>query len=163
MYYFLIKTKYILATLSMKISIQIKGRKRKMSTSAVSSSTSSTTSTTSTTDTTSLSYESFLSLLATELQYQDPTDPVSATEYVSQMAQISSLDALSNISTSINNATAYSMIGQTATYSTTDTSGDTVSGTGVVQSVTISGSSTYVNVGGTTVDLDSITSVASST
>lgn len=131
-------------------------------TSAVNSaSASSTSSTTSTTSTSSLDFDEFIQLLATELKYQDPDDPVSGTEYVSQMAQISSLSALSTINTSLNNSEAYDIIGKTATYSTTDTSGATVTGTGTVQSVTISGSNTYVNVGGTTVNLSSITKVAS--
>jgi flagellar basal-body rod modification protein FlgD len=110
----------------------------------------------------SLDFDEFVQLLATELKYQDPDDPVSGTEYVTQLAQISSLSALSTMNSSLNNSTAFSMIGKTATYSTTDTSGNAVTGTGTVQSVTISGSNTYVNVGGTTVDLSAITKVADS-
>ena len=124
-------------------------------------SSTSTSSTSSTSSSSSLDTDSFLQILAAELKYQDPSDPVSATEYVSQMAQISSLNELTNISTAINNSSAYSLIGQEATYSTTDTSGNTVTGTGTVLSVTISGSNTYVNVDGTTVDYSSITQVGS--
>ena len=128
--------------------------------STVSSATSSSSTTSSSTSTTAaLDFDEFLQLLATELKYQDPDDPVSGTEYVSQLAQISSLSALSSLNTSVNNSVAFSLIGQEATYSTTDTSGNAVTGTGTVQSVTISGSNTYVNVGGTTVDLSSITKV----
>ncbi|MBP2625433.1 MAG: flagellar hook capping protein [Firmicutes bacterium] len=134
-----------------------------MSISATSSSSSTSTTTSSSTATTSsLDFDEFIQLLATELKYQDPDDPVSGTEYVSQMAQISSLSALSTINSSLNNSTAFNMIGKEATYSTTDTSGNVVTGSGTVQSVTISGSSTYVNVGGTTVDLASITEVSDS-
>ncbi len=124
-------------------------------------SSTSTSSTSSTSSSSSLDTDSFLQILAAELKYQDPSDPVSATEYVSQMAQISSLNELTNIGTSINNSVAYSLIGQEATYSTTTTDGDTVTGTGTVLSVTVSGSNTYVNVGGTTVDYSSITKVGS--
>lgn len=120
-------------------------------------SSTSTSSTSSTSSSSSLDTDSFLQILAAELKYQDPSDPVSATEYVSQMAQ----NELTNISTAINNSSAYSLIGQEATYSTTDTSGNTVTGTGTVLSVTISGSNTYVNVDGTTVDYSSITQVGS--
>ena len=128
--------------------------------STVSSATSSSSTTSSSTSTTAaLDFDEFLQLLATELKYQDPDDPVSGTEYVSQLAQISSLSALSSLNTSVNNSVAFSLIGQEATYSTTDTSGNAVTGTGTVLSVTISGSNTYVNVGGTTVDLSSITKV----
>lgn len=125
------------------------------------SSTSSSTSSSSTTGSTSLDFESFLELLAAELKYQDPTDPVSATEYVTQMTQISSLSQLSSIYSTVNNVTAYSMIGKEAAYTTTDSSGNSYSGSGIVQSVTVSGSNTYVNVGGTTVLLSSITQVSS--
>lgn len=130
-------------------------------TSSISALTSTTSNTTSTTSSTSLDSDSFLQLLAAELKYQDPSEPVSATEYVSQMAQISSLSQLSTINTAVNNAAAYSMIGQEATYSTTNTAGDTVTGTGTVQSVIVSGSNTYVNVGGSIVDLASIIQVGS--
>lgn len=129
-------------------------------TSSVSSTTSATTSS-SIASTTSLDFDEFIQLLAVELKYQDPEDPVSGTEYISQLAQISSLSALSTLNTSLNNSVAFSMIGQEATYSTTDTSGNAVTGTGTVLSVTISGSNTYVNVGGTTVDLSAITKVGS--
>lgn len=124
-------------------------------------SSTSTATTSSTTSSTSLDTDSFLQILAAELKYQDPSDPVSATEYVSQMAQISSLSQLSAMSTSISNSTAYSLIGQEVSYSTTDTSGNTVTGSGTVQSVTVSGNNTYVNVGGTTVDYSSIYQVGS--
>ena len=132
-------------------------------TSAVNSSSSATTasSTTSSSSSNSLDFEEFVQILATELKYQDPDDPVSGTEYVSQMAQISSLSALSSMNSTLNNATAYGLIGQTVSYSSTDTSGNTVTGTGTVKSVTVSGSSTYVNVGGTTVNYDDITKVGS--
>lgn len=124
-------------------------------------SSTSTSSTSSTSSSSSLDTDSFLQILAAELKYQDPSDPVSATEYVSQMAQISSLNELTSIGASIDNSVAYSLIGQEATYSATTTSGDTVTGTGKVLSVTVSGSNTYVNVGGTTVDYSSITKVGS--
>ena len=131
-------------------------------TSSVTSSTSTATTSSSIAETVSLDFDEFVQLLATELKYQDPDDPVSGTEYVTQLAQISSLSALSTMNSSLNNSTAFSMIGKTATYSTTDTSGNAVTGTGTVQSVTISGSNTYVNVGGTTVDLSAITQVSDS-
>ncbi|CQR71975.1 Flagellar basal-body rod modification protein FlgD [Sporomusa ovata] len=108
-----------------------------------------------------MDFDEFVQILATELKYQDPDDPVSGTEYVSQLAQISSLSALSEISTSVTNASAFSLIGQEVTYSATDTSGSTVTGSGTVLSVTVSGSNTYVNVDGTTVDYSSITKVGS--
>lgn len=128
--------------------------------SSITSTTSTTSSSTSSTSSnTSLDFDEFIQILATELQYQNPDDPVSGTEYVSQLAQISSLSALSSINTTMNNAAAYSLIGQTVTYSSTDSSGNTTTGTGTVQSVTVSGSNTYLNVGGTTVSYEDIVKV----
>ena len=130
-----------------------------MSTVSSITSTSTASTSTSTSSTATLDFEEFIQILATELKYQDPDDPVSGTEYVSQLAQMSSLSALSNINTTMNNSAAYSLIGHTVTYSTTDSSGNTVTGSGTVQSVTVSGSNTYLNVGGTTVSYDSIVKV----
>ncbi|HWQ62504.1 MAG TPA: flagellar hook capping FlgD N-terminal domain-containing protein [Negativicutes bacterium] len=136
-----------------------------MSTSAISSltsstSTTSTASTSSTTSNSSLDFEDWINLLATELQYQDPSDPVNSTEYVAQMAELSSLSQMENIYSAINNVEAYSMIGKSVTYQTTDSSGDTSQATGTVDSVVLSGGNTYLSIGGTKVSLDSVVSVA---
>lgn len=139
-----------------------------MSTSVTSSSwyvapSTTTTSTTSSTNNNLSDFDSFVQLLATELQYQDPTDPVSSTEYVSQMAQMSSLQQLQTIGAGIDAYTAYSMIGKTATYETTDSSGATTTGTGTVQSVTTKNSKTYLNIGGTQVELAAVVGVSDAT
>ncbi len=136
-----------------------------MSTSAVTSSTStsSTTSTSSSSSTTSsIDFDSFIQLLATELKYQDPTDPVDTSEYMSQMIGIGSLEALENIYSATNNSSAYSLIGKDVTYEYTDSSGNTATASGTVDSVTISGSNTYLTIDGTTVSLDDIVQVANS-
>ncbi len=136
-----------------------------MSTSAISSLTSSTSATStsktsSTESNSSLDFEDWINLLATELQYQDPSDPVSSTEYVSQMASLSELSQIENIYSAINNVEAYSMIGKSVTYQTTDASGNTVETTGTVNAVILSGSNTYLSIGGAAVSLDSVVSVA---
>ena len=131
------------------------------SVSSVLNSTASTSGTSSTTSNSSLDFEDFINLLVTELQYQDPSDPVSSTEYVAQMASLSSLSQMENIHSAINNVEAFSMIGKTVTYQATDSSGNTGKVSGTVDSVTISGSSTYLVVDGTTVELSSVVSVGS--
>jgi flagellar basal-body rod modification protein FlgD len=138
---------------------------RKVSTSAISSLTSSTSATStsktsSTESNSSLDFEDWINLLATELQYQDPSDPVSSTEYVSQMASLSELSQIENIYSAITNVEAYSMIGKSVTYQTTDASGNTVETTGTVNAVILSGSNTYLSIGGAAVSLDSVVSVA---
>lgn len=113
-----------------------------------------------TTGTSSLSdFQSFVQILATELQYQDPSNPVSSSEYVSQLAQIKSLEQLNSLSAGMDSYKAYSMIGQTATYETTDSSGTTTSATGTVDSVITKNGSTYLSIGGTQVELSSVTQV----
>lgn len=136
-----------------------------MSTSAITSTTTSgTTSTTSSSSTTSsIDFDSFIQLLATELKYQDPTDPVDTSEYMSQMIGIGSLEALENIYSATNNSSAYSLIGKDVTYQYTDSSGNTAAASGTVDSVIISGSNTYLTIDGTTVSLDDVVQVTSST
>jgi flagellar basal-body rod modification protein FlgD len=125
-----------------------------------SNSTTATGSSTSTAAASSLDFNDFINLLATELKYQDPDNPVSGTEYISQMAQLSTLSGISSMNSSLSNVAAYSMIGKEATYSFTDSSGTTRTGSGIVQSVTNSAGTTTVNVGGTSVDYSSIVTVS---
>lgn len=141
-----------------------------MSTSSVSSTTTywktPTTTTTDSSGTTgagSLDFESFVELLAAELKYQDPQDPVSSTEYVAQMAQFASLDKLNTIGNSMDAYQAYSLIGKSVTYETTDSSGSTTKATGTVDSVTIKNSTPYLNIGSTQIELSSVVSVSDST
>ena len=107
--------------------------------------------------------DSFLQILATELQNQDPTEPVSNTEYVAQLAQFNSLQQLSTLNGSTNKYQAYGLIGMEVSYTSTDSAGKSVSGTGVVGSVINSGNDTYLMVDGNKVKLASITSVKMAT
>ncbi|HMM21755.1 MAG TPA: flagellar hook capping FlgD N-terminal domain-containing protein [Selenomonadales bacterium] len=135
-----------------------------MSTSAVSSTSSATSTASSTTSTTSnstLDFNSMLELLVTELQYQDPTDPVDTSEYVNQMVGISSLQALENIYSTVGTSTAFGLIGQTVTYQYTDSSGNTVAASGVVDSVTVYSGTPYLNIDGTLVTVDKVVQVES--
>ena len=138
-----------------------------MSTSAITSTSTSTSTTTtgssSSSSSSTIDFESFLSLLTTELKYQDPTDPVSSTEYVSQMAQLSSLTQLNNINNSLGSSQAYSLLGKEVTYQTTDSSGDTITATGTVESVVISSGTAYLVIDGSKVELSSVTQVNAST
>lgn len=122
---------------------------------------SDTTTTSSSND--SLNFQSFIQLLATELQYQDPQNPVDSTQYVAQMAQFASLNKLQSIGASIDSSQAYNLIGKTVHYETTDSSGTTTSGSGVVDSVSIKNSTAYVNIGSKKVALSSIVGVSNTT
>ena len=107
--------------------------------------------------------DSFLKILASELQNQDPTEPVSNTEYVAQLAQFNSLQQMSSLNGSMSKFQAYSLIGMEVSYTATDSSGSTVSGTGTVKSVVSSDSEVYVMVDGNKVKLSSVTSVTTPT
>ena len=107
--------------------------------------------------------DSFLKILASELQNQDPTEPVSNTEYVAQLAQFNSLQQMSALNGSMSKFQAYSLIGMEVSYTATDSSGSTVSGTGTVKSVVSSDSEVYVMVDGNKVKLSSVTSVTTPT
>lgn len=107
--------------------------------------------------------DTFLKLLATELQYQDPTEPVSNTEYVAQLAQFNSLEQLSSLNASMSEYQAYSLIGKNVSYTTTDSSGNTVSGSGTVSSVITSNSTVYLTVGSNRIKLSSVVSVENAT
>lgn len=138
-----------------------------MSTSAVSSSdywitpSSTSTDSSSTTGTNTLSdFTTFMKILSTELQNQDPTDPVSNTEYVSQVAQVESLSQLQSMSNSIAANSAYSLLGKTVTYQTTDSStGATTTASGTVQAVVLKDSVPYVTINGTTVKASAVQQV----
>jgi flagellar basal-body rod modification protein FlgD len=117
----------------------------------------------STTGGTEIDFDAFLKLLATELQYQDPTNPVSNTEYVAQMAQMSVLQQMQTMTVSTNANSAYSIIGKTATYETTNSSGNTVTGTGTVEAVTVKNNKVYVTIDGTQVEYSAVTKVSEAT
>ena len=107
--------------------------------------------------------DTFLKLLATELQYQDPTEPVSNTEYVAQLAQFNSLEQLSALNASMSEYQAYSLIGKNVSYTTTDSSGNSVSGSGTVSSVITQNSTVYLTVGSNKIKLSSVVSVENAT
>ena len=107
--------------------------------------------------------DSFLKILASELQNQDPTEPVSNTEYVAQLAQFNSLQQMSALNGSMSKFQAYSLIGMEVSYTATDSSGNSLSGTGIAQSVVTNGNDVYVMVDGNKIKLASITKVETPT
>lgn len=137
-----------------------------MSTSAVSSNYQTTQTSSAATSTASANslgdFESFITLLVTEMQNQDPTDPVSNTEFISQMAQISSLDRLNSLAEGMDASRAYSLLGKEVTYQTSDSSGETTTASGTVQSVVTKNNTTYLTIDGAQVELSSVVLVSAS-
>jgi flagellar basal-body rod modification protein FlgD len=86
----------------------------------------------------------FLQLLTTQLSNQDPLNPMDDTQSVSQLAQFSALQASQNLETSFSNfqsnfavLQSSSLIGQTVSVNSTDSSGNSSTLIGTVQAIQV--------------------------
>ena len=109
-----------------------------------------------------LGKDDFLKLLVAQLQHQDPTQPTDSSAFMGQLAQFSSLEQMTNISQSMDGLAAATsvtqgvdLIGRNITFTRADGS----TGSGVAQSMTISGGSVVLDVGGENVFTSDITGV----
>ena len=108
-----------------------------------------------------LGKDEFLNLLVTQLRYQDPLNPVEDKEFIAQMAQFSALEQMQNLNTSFSATKAFGMIGKyiTATM-VNDSTFETETIEGMVDSVKMEGSKTYVVVGGRDVPVEKVIGVS---
>jgi flagellar basal-body rod modification protein FlgD len=127
-------------------------------------STSSTSTTSSSTN--QLDQDAFLKLLVAQLKYQDPENPADATQFMSQTAQfamVERLNSLEKINQQLVDVTtsqsAAALVGKTVTW--TDAAGE--DHTGVVTGATVGASPTVTVDRTTTVALDDITGVTTTT
>lgn len=135
---------------------------------ATSGATSAYTAASTTTREQTLDGDAFLKLLMTQLTNQDPSSPMDTNEMMAQTTQLSMMEALVGINDSSQSAlslaqrqTAVAHIGHDIEYLTAD--GDTGTGTVVsVSSEAATGTSTLVLEDGTSVAIDQVTSVTSS-
>jgi len=105
---------------------------------------------------------SFLLLLVNELRNQDPTAPTDEKQTLSQLAQFSQLEQIQNLNTTLSSTASFTQVAQSAALigKTVSTATDTDPGiSGVVSSVSLSGSKTYLTVGGASVDASAITNI----
>lgn len=102
--------------------------------------------------------ETFLNLMVAEMTNQDPLEPTSNTEFVSQLAQFTQLTYAQDSSKYAMANYAATLVGKVATGSKMDGS-ELVTKTGLVESVTQSGSSYVVRINGEDFDIKKITSV----
>lgn len=108
----------------------------------------SSTTTTSKSSGSDLDKDAFLNLLVTQLQYQDPLNPMDDKEFIAQMAQFSALEQMQNMNTNLTKSQAYGMIGRTINALSYNEATNTYTQVyGVVDYVTMKGSSPYLVVG----------------
>ena len=115
----------------------------------------------------SLSPSDFISLMVTQLQNQDPLSPTDSSALLTQVSQIGQLQSSTDLQTTLNKVNLQSQVGSASALI-----GKTVSGistanksvTGVVDSVSVSGSDVNLNLdSGDTVSVSDLSSIAGST
>ncbi|MCI8769819.1 MAG: hypothetical protein HFH73_01525 [Lachnospiraceae bacterium] len=106
-----------------------------------------------------LGKEDFLMLLVTQIQYQDPLDPADNTQFVAQLAQFSALEQMSNLNTTANNNTAYSLVGKEVLVRQISTTGEYNEFQGKVDYVTLKNGKAYVSINGQDYSYDDIVQV----
>ena len=104
--------------------------------------------------------EAFLKHLVAQMKYQDPLEPTSNTEFVSHYAQFSSLEQMQNMRATLDLSRAYTLVGQTVSVNTTDSTGKSTTIQGVVDYVVYENNKAYVSIGGELYSLDDVYGVA---
>jgi flagellar basal-body rod modification protein FlgD len=112
---------------------------------------------------TQLDQDVFLKLLVAQMKYQDPSNPTDPAQFLTQTAQftvVEKLTALSDLSQKVLDASqaqsAAAMLGKTVTWK--DVSG--TSHTGVVTATSFGSQHPNLTVGGASVSIDDVTSIA---
>jgi flagellar basal-body rod modification protein FlgD len=111
-----------------------------------------------------LGKDDFMKILITQLQHQDPSKPLEDKEFIAQMAQFTSLEQLSNMNTELKAlrqtmGLSPAFIGKQISWSKTDSVGNTVVKTGIVDALKYKAGIQYASVGAEEVSLDQIVKV----
>jgi flagellar basal-body rod modification protein FlgD len=113
----------------------------------------------------SLGQDDFLKLLVTQLQHQDPLDPVKDTDFIAQLAQFSTLQGVQTLNASFDQVLkaqelsgGTDLMGKTVSYAA---DASAALQTGKVSGVQVQDGKVMLQVGGSTVPLDSVRSVSS--
>ena len=106
-----------------------------------------------------LGKEEFLNLLVTQLQNQDPLNPQDDTQFISQLAQFSSLEQMTNMSSTLTNTSAYSLIGKQVLVSQKNDAGVVSEVSGTVDYVEMSSGKAKVSVNGNLYDVENVVEV----
>lgn len=102
--------------------------------------------------------DTFLNLMVAEMTNQDPLEPTSNTEFITQLASFSQLSYAKDSSQYALANYASSLVGKIATATKPDGK-DQITKTGVVQSVTKSGSTYNIVIDGEMFDISKVTKV----
>jgi flagellar basal-body rod modification protein FlgD len=104
----------------------------------------------------------FMDLLVTQLKNQDPSSPMDTNAMIGQTTQLAMMEKLTQLATDSTQglsvqqrAAAAALIGKAVTYLT----GDGTAGAGRVGSVSYSGSTPTLTIGGASIPLGSITGI----
>ena len=73
----------------------------------------------------SLGKDAFLQLLVAQLQYQDPLNPSTNQEFIGELAQFSSLEELQNLTSTLGNNNALTLVGKNVIVEVGSSTGDT--------------------------------------
>lgn len=108
----------------------------------------------------SLDKDAFLQILVAEMQYQNPLEPSSNTEWVSQMASFSQIEELQNVSDTISEQKAESLVGKRVIIAAAEeTTGDIKYVTGIVQCTEKKDGTMYISVNDYLYSIDQLYSV----
>ncbi|HET7327450.1 MAG TPA: flagellar hook capping FlgD N-terminal domain-containing protein [Nocardioidaceae bacterium] len=109
-----------------------------------------------------LDKDTFLQLLVAQLRHQDPMNPTDSSQFLAQSAQFTALEKMEAVADQTAQSLAAqlafgasSMIGRTVSY---ENGGDQPA-TGTVDAVRFNSSGPVLDVGGTEIPLDAVTSV----
>ncbi|MBN2898349.1 MAG: flagellar hook capping protein [Clostridia bacterium] len=91
-----------------------------------------------------LNGEDFMTLMLTQIQNQNPLEPSDNMDYITQTAQFSALEQMESMNNSINTMYAFGLMGKEVTID----NGDGTTVTGIVDTVTMSGGSNYLEIDG---------------
>lgn len=108
-----------------------------------------------------LGKDDFLKILITQLKNQDPTQPLQDKEFIVQMAQFSSVEQLNNMANELKSlrqslGLTSGLIGKSVSWLEDSQNADSVTKSGVVDSIVIKDGVQYAHVNGEKVALDQI-------
>lgn len=109
-----------------------------------------------------LGKDEFLKLLLCQLQNQDPLNPQDDTSFIAQLAQFSALEQMTNMSATLMNSSAYSLVGKEVIVQETDAAGKVTQVRGTVDYVEMQNGNAKISVNGNLYSMDDLLQVMDS-